>query len=272
MRRDRELKLEPRAGARSGATLARPSGASSCARTSSSMTARRSRADDVVFSLERADGDGLATCAATSPREGSPQDRRPHGRDRDEISRPVFMPTRWRRSRSCRRRGRRRTTRPRSADLTKKEENFATRNAMGTGPFMLKSRERRREDRAGAEPDLVGQARAQSSTRSSSRVIGNDATRVAALLSGEVDMLYTVPPQDANRASPSTQGLRSCRSPSCASSSSASTRCATSCWNPTSRARTRSRTCGCASAFYQAIDVEAIKTPRHARPVDARPR
>ncbi|MFX8992065.1 ABC transporter substrate-binding protein, partial [Acinetobacter baumannii] len=28
-----------------------------------------------------------------------------------------------------------------SADLTKNEENFATRNAMGTGPFMLKSRE-----------------------------------------------------------------------------------------------------------------------------------
>ena len=27
-----------------------------------------------------------------------------------------------------------------SADMTKNEENFATRNAMGTGPFMLKER------------------------------------------------------------------------------------------------------------------------------------
>jgi peptide/nickel transport system substrate-binding protein len=32
-------------------------------------------------------------------------------------------------------------------------------------------------------------------------VIGNDATRIAALLSGEVDMVYTVPPQDTDRLS-----------------------------------------------------------------------
>ena len=37
--------------------------------------------------------------------------------------------------------------------------------------------------------------------------IGNDATRVAALLSGEVDMLYTVPPQDVDRIG-QTPGLK----------------------------------------------------------------
>ena len=36
-----------------------------------------------------------------------------------------------------------------SADMTKNEENFATRNAMGTGPFMLKER------RAGEKTILV---------------------------------------------------------------------------------------------------------------------
>ena len=36
-----------------------------------------------------------------------------------------------------------------AADMTKNEENFATRNAMGTGPFMLKER------RAGEKTILV---------------------------------------------------------------------------------------------------------------------
>ena len=37
--------------------------------------------------------------------------------------------------------------------MTKNEENFATRNAMGTGPFMLKERKRRREDVLVANPN-----------------------------------------------------------------------------------------------------------------------
>ena len=53
-----------------------------------------------------------------------------------------------------------------SADMTKNEENFATRNAMGTGPFMLKERARRREDGAGQQSQLVGQARRTISPRS----------------------------------------------------------------------------------------------------------
>ena len=43
-----------------------------------------------------------------------------------------------------------------SADMTKNEENFATRNAMGTGPFMLKERQRRRADRPGAQSRTGG--------------------------------------------------------------------------------------------------------------------
>ena len=45
-----------------------------------------------------------------------------------------------------------------AADMIKNEENFATRNAMGTGPFMLKERRGGREDHPGRQPDLVGQA------------------------------------------------------------------------------------------------------------------
>ena len=52
-------------------------------------------------------------------------------------------------------------------------------------------------------------------------VIGNASTRVAALLSGEMDMIYTVPPQDIKRieASPDLKVIADIRS--CGRSSSA---------------------------------------------------
>jgi peptide/nickel transport system substrate-binding protein len=86
----------------------------------------------------------------------------------------------------------------RVADLTSREENFATRNAMGTGPFVLVSREPDR--RTVLAPNPLWWDRAEHNlTRVEFNVIANDATRVAALLSGEVDMVYTVPPQDMER-------------------------------------------------------------------------
>jgi len=86
----------------------------------------------------------------------------------------------------------------RSADLTSREENFATRNAMGTGPFMLVSREPDRRTVLAPNPNWWDKPE-HNLTRVEFNVISNDATRVAALISGEVDMLYTVPPQDTER-------------------------------------------------------------------------
>ena len=48
-----------------------------------------------------------------------------------------------------------------SADMTKNEENYATRNANGTGPFMLKEREPDVKTVLVHQPELVGQADAQ---------------------------------------------------------------------------------------------------------------
>jgi len=42
-------------------------------------------------------------------------------------------------------------------DFVKKEETHAARNANGTGPYMLKSRESRRPHGVRREPELVGQ-------------------------------------------------------------------------------------------------------------------
>ncbi len=83
-------------------------------------------------------------------------------------------------------------------DLTKKDENFATRHENGTGPFVLDDREPDRRTTMHAFPDWWDK-RTGNVDKVEFDVIGNAATRVAALLSGDVDMMYTVPPQDVPR-------------------------------------------------------------------------
>ncbi len=99
----------------------------------------------------------------------------------------------------------------RPADLTTREENFATRNAMGTGPFRLALREPDR--RTVLERNTTWwDTPTHNIERAELNIIANDATRVAALLSGEVDFVYTVPPQDVERIS-RTQGVRIIQGP-----------------------------------------------------------
>jgi peptide/nickel transport system substrate-binding protein len=97
------------------------------------------------------------------------------------------------------------------ADLTSKEESFATRNAMGTGPFRLVSREPDRKTVLERNPGWWDKPTGNVE-RAELNIIANDATRVAALLSGEVDFVYTVPPQDVTRIG-NTQGVRIIQGP-----------------------------------------------------------
>jgi peptide/nickel transport system substrate-binding protein len=85
-----------------------------------------------------------------------------------------------------------------SADMTKNEENFATRNAMGTGPFVLKSREPDVRTVLVKNPTWWDKAEHNLDEVVFTR-IPNAATRVAALISGEIHMMYTVPPPDTDR-------------------------------------------------------------------------
>lgn len=78
--------------------------------------------------------------------------------------------------------------------------NFANLNANGTGPFRVV--EWVQDNRLVLEPneDWWGhEDRTDNFDRAIFMPIGNDATRVAALLSGEVDMMYPVPLQDVPR-------------------------------------------------------------------------
>ncbi len=84
-----------------------------------------------------------------------------------------------------------------ASDATKNEENFATRNAMGTGAFIL------RERKAGEKTILVKNPNWwDKPTHNLTEVIftpvANAATRVAALKAGDIDMMYEVPPQDTD--------------------------------------------------------------------------
>src|ERR1035437_2834878 len=87
-----------------------------------------------------------------------------------------------------------------------KEENFAVRNAMGTGAFRVTLREPDRRTIVEKNPGWWDKP-LHNLDRVEFDVIGSAPTRVAGLLSGEIDMIYTVAPQDMDRIA-HTQGLK----------------------------------------------------------------
>jgi peptide/nickel transport system substrate-binding protein len=90
-------------------------------------------------------------------------------------------------------------------------ENFAHRNAMGTGPFRLALREPDRRTVLESNPGWWDKPE-HNLDRVEFIVIAAAATRVAALLSGEIDMIYSVPPQDIDKIG-RTPGIRIIQGP-----------------------------------------------------------
>ena len=167
-------------------------------------------ADDVVFSMNRAAGQGsnmrghFASMKEVRKIDGlniEVELKYPDPLFADKMAQIGIMSKAWSEKNGA----------ENAADLTKKEENYATRNAMGTGPFMLKSREADVKTVLVPNPNWWDKPE-HNLTDVEFSVIGNDATRVAALLSGQVDMLYTVPPQDVTRIE-RTQGVRILQAP-----------------------------------------------------------
>ncbi|MGD9065488.1 MAG: ABC transporter substrate-binding protein [Desulfobacterales bacterium] len=146
---------------------------------------------------------------------------------------------------------------PQSA--TKKEENYATRHANGTGPFILVSHEPGVKTVCKVNPDWWDNPnKIHNVTEVIFTQISNDATRVAALLSGQVDMAYPIPVQDMKRVDDNAAtrmmvgpelrtiflGMDQFRDELLYSNVKGK--------NPFKDKRVR-------QAFYQAIDIEAIK-------------
>ncbi len=93
-------------------------------------------------------------------------------------------------------------------DFKAKEENFAVRNANGTGPFKLVSRAPDELTVLARNADWWGEGKFPGNIdRIEYRPITNAATRVAALLSGEVDFVLDPPLQDLKRIE-TADGLR----------------------------------------------------------------
>jgi peptide/nickel transport system substrate-binding protein len=82
--------------------------------------------------------------------------------------------------------------------VTEGKENYAAFNANGTGPFKIESRERDVRTVFVPNDNYWGDVNTNV-TKGIFTPISSDATRVAALLSGEIDMMYPVPVQDMNR-------------------------------------------------------------------------
>ena len=93
-------------------------------------------------------------------------------------------------------------------DIAAGEDSFAARNANGTGAFTLVSREPEVRTVLEANPDYWGIGTFPLEVSEIIYTpIQNQATRVAALLSGEVDIIQDVPVQDLERVA-STDGLK----------------------------------------------------------------
>jgi peptide/nickel transport system substrate-binding protein len=83
-------------------------------------------------------------------------------------------------------------------NFIEKEETFAVRNMNGTGPYMLKSREVDIRTVFVENPNWWGK-REGNVTEMVYQPIKSDATRIAALISGEIDFVLDPPLQDLER-------------------------------------------------------------------------
>lgn len=214
-------------------------------------------ADDVVFSFKRAAGDGSDMKGYTSSikevrkvddhtvdiETASPFPILP-----DVISLVYILSKKWCEDNNA----------VLPVDRRKGIENAASFRANGTGPFRLRERQPSQRTVLQRNPAYWGKIEGNV-TEVIFTPIGNDATRVAALLSGEIDVMEPVPLQDVARlqASPTLKvmqgpelrtiflGMDQRRDELQFSSVKGK--------NPFKDRRVR-------QAFYQAIDIETIKT------------
>ncbi len=90
----------------------------------------------------------------------------------------------------------------RPLDFKAKEETFASRNANGTGPWILVSREPGVRTVLRRNPDWWGAKEGRAPGNVTEVIytqVSADATRTAALLSGQIDFVLDPPPQDLAR-------------------------------------------------------------------------
>jgi peptide/nickel transport system substrate-binding protein len=158
-------------------------------------------ADDVVFSLTRAlaptsnYGIFVDTVAAVEARDPLTVDivtRVPDPVIPDKMTRVPIMDRGWSEAN--------RATVPQN--FAQREETATVRSANGTGPYVIRTREQESRTVMVRNPNWWGGANGTSRgnvTEYHHITLSSDATRIAALLSGEVDFVHVVPAQDVTR-------------------------------------------------------------------------
>ncbi len=158
-------------------------------------------ADDVVFSYERALSEGsdikakFATVAEIKKIDDFTVDiltRSPNPILTSEFETWLIMSQGWAEEHGA----------EKAESAAGQDESYANRHANGTGPFKLVSREADVRTVLEVNPDWWNAAnKTHNLTKVTFTPIASDATRVAALLTGELDMAYPVPVQDLGRIS-----------------------------------------------------------------------
>ena len=169
-------------------------------------------ADDVVFSIQRAQApsSNMKELVSSIVEVTAPDDHTVHMRTNgpnplliDNLTNLFIMDRGWAEANNA--------TEPQ--DFAAGEEHFAARNANGTGPYVLQSREPDARNVATAFEGYWGRDEFPLDvTEIIYTPITSAATRVAALLSGEVDFVQDVPVQDIARLE-QTPGIRVTRGP-----------------------------------------------------------
>lgn len=138
------------------------------------------------------------------------------------------------------------------------KETYATRHANGTGPFMLAERVVDTRTVLVANPSWWDNPNKEHNvTRAEFRPIANAATRLAALLSGDVDMIYPVPLQDIPRVK-STPGFQVQQGPEARVLFFGFDQWRDELLDMPGSGRNPFKDVRVRRAFYQAIDVDAI--------------
>ena len=143
-------------------------------------------------------------------------------------------------------------------DVRKGKENAATLRTNGTGPFMTKSRAPGVKTEFVVNPKYWGKIDGNV-TEIIFTPIGNDATRVAALLSGEIDVAEPVPLQDVARVQ-GNANLKMLQAPELRTIFLGMDQKRDELLNSSVKGKNPFKDKRVRQAFYQAIDIEAIKS------------
>ncbi len=156
------------------------------------------KASDVVFSINRAlTGasdmieliDSITSVRATSNNQVEIKTEGPNPILLNQLSQIFIMSEAWSKKNGC----------EQSQDFDASQETYCSINAMGTGPFKITLREQNTRTVFERNSNWWGDQSQHNIDTIELLPIKNDATRVAALLSGDIDFTNFTPAQDINR-------------------------------------------------------------------------